>query len=98
MSADAGPHRTCVGCRGRRHIAELVRVTYAHGCVELGGASCGRGAWICCEWTTGSVGRSAVDTACLDAAMRRSGFQRAWRIERRALDTDELLRVLAGSD
>ncbi|NQY56117.1 MAG: YlxR family protein [Ilumatobacteraceae bacterium] len=91
MSAVAGPHRTCVGCRRRHHVDALVRVTHSDGRIDVGGASCGRGAWVCT-----STGRP--DAACVRSAIKRNGFHRAWRVDRRTLDDDELWRVLAPGD
>ena len=52
------PGRTCLGCRGQRPRAELIRIVRdpdGAGCFDLEGRLPGRGAWICPE------------PACLDA-------------------------------
>ena len=67
----AGPIRTCVGCRAKRPQAELVRcVLDADGVAHVDrrgrDGRGGRGAWLC-----------GID--CLEPAMRRGGFERAWK-------------------
>jgi len=62
------PERSCVGCRGKRAQAELIRLH-----VEAGRV---------CLATPGSPGRSAYlcpDPACLTAAGRRRALGRAFR-------------------
>jgi predicted RNA-binding protein YlxR (DUF448 family) len=84
------PERTCVGCRRRRPQAELVRVTLTpDGHAALSRSAAGRGAWLC-ERDGG------LDHDCLDVALRRRGFERAWR--RSVPDTalEELRRLRPG--
>jgi len=67
-TAKAGPVRTCVGCRRRDASAALVRFNQNDGHVVLaGGRTVGRGAWLCPE------------TDCFETAVRRRGFDRAFR-------------------
>jgi predicted RNA-binding protein YlxR (DUF448 family) len=54
-----------------------VRVTKSAAGIIVDGASDGRGAWVC----RGSGATSRVETACLDAAITRHAFARAWRAE-----------------
>jgi len=76
------PHRTCVGCRRARPADALVRVARRpDGSLTLERSAPGRGAWLC----RGSV-------ACLDEAVRRHGFERAFRA---AVPGDEVRRVRA---
>jgi predicted RNA-binding protein YlxR (DUF448 family) len=66
-----------------------VRVTRTDHGIVVGGPSDGRGAWLC----RGTDGRPTV--ACVDAALARHGFERAWRS---GLDVVEAqtIRELAG--
>lgn len=67
LSDRSAPTRTCVGCRERRPQNELHRCAItADGVPLVSRTAPGRGAWIC-------------GTACLDAARRARGFERAWR-------------------
>ena len=62
------PVRTCVGCRRHDTSAGLVRLNVRDGQVVLAGRqAAGRGAWLC------------PDTRCFEAAVRRRGFDRAFR-------------------
>ena len=62
-------YRTCVGCRRRAPLGELVRVIRRRdGTLEVGRTLPGRGAWLC----EGSP-------ACVDLAERRQAFSRALR-------------------
>ncbi|MDA8283140.1 MAG: YlxR family protein [Actinomycetota bacterium] len=71
----AGPVRTCVGCRSRRPAAELVRIARLDdGRLAVDRTAPGRGAWVCAA----GFGRPAAD--CIDAAVRRGGFARAFRV------------------
>jgi predicted RNA-binding protein YlxR (DUF448 family) len=45
--------------------------------IVVDGASDGRGAWVC----RSSGGKGRVEAACLDAAITRRAFPRAWRVE-----------------
>lgn len=60
------PQRTCVGCRRRRAQGELVRCTLGPAGPVVSRTAPGRGAWLC-------------SSACLDTAIRRRAFDRAWR-------------------
>ncbi|MFE7531352.1 YlxR family protein [Kitasatospora sp. NPDC091335] len=75
----ARPERTCVGCRKRAAKHQLLRVTAVEGeCVpDPRGALPGRGAHV------------HPDPACLDLAVRRRAFPRAFRLQG-ALDTERL--------
>ena len=68
MTSRSAPERTCVGCRGRRPQAELVRVVLRDGAVvpAVHGAA-GRGAYLCPQ------------AECLAAAQKRRAFTRAFR-------------------
>ena len=68
------PLRTCVGCRSKRPQHELVRLADGPDGVRIGRAEPGRGAWVC-------------SVHCLQQAVRRKAFDRAWR---RALATEEV--------
>ena len=62
------PTRTCVGCRSARPADQLVRVVRRpDGSLAVDRHGPGRGAWLC----RGSLG-------CLDDAVRRHGFDRAF--------------------
>ncbi|MCX4746411.1 YlxR family protein [Kitasatospora sp. NBC_01287] len=84
----ACPERTCVGCRKRAAKHELLRVTAVEGaCLpDPRGSLPGRGAYL------------HPDPVCLDLAVRRRAFPRAFRLQG-TLDTEELAkRVGAGAD
>ena len=67
--ADAGPIRTCVGCRRRRSPEALVRVVAdGAGGVAIGRTLPGRGAWLCAD-----------DLGCIDRAARKDSLGRALR-------------------
>jgi predicted RNA-binding protein YlxR (DUF448 family) len=66
------PVRSCVGCRTRRAISALLRVTRVSGQIAFDGPSAGRGAWLC-------RAEAGVSRSCLAAAIERGGFARAWR-------------------
>ncbi|MCM2578915.1 YlxR family protein [Streptomyces meridianus] len=79
----ACPERTCVGCRERAAKADLLRVVLVDGecLLDQRGTLPGRGAYV------------HPVTACLDQAVRRRAFLRAFRT-RGPLGTTELrLRV-----
>ncbi|UGY93895.1 YlxR family protein [Streptomyces gobiensis] len=84
--ARACPERTCVGCRERSAKADLLRVVLIDGeCVpDLRGTLPGRGAYV------------HPSPACLDLAVRRRAFPRAFRNKggRGSLDTGELRRCV----
>ena len=71
-----GPVRSCIGCRTKRTSDLLVRVTRVAGRTTVDGVSTGRGAWLCRDRTT--AGR-VVDDRCLDDALRKRAFNKAWR-------------------
>jgi len=63
------PERTCVGCRVKRRQAELVRCAVtADGSPVISRTAPGRGAWLCRGQAT-----------CLQQAIKRRGFERAWK-------------------
>jgi predicted RNA-binding protein YlxR (DUF448 family) len=67
--ARARPQRTCVGCRVRVAKAELLRLVVVDGCLtpDPAGRLPGRGAHL------------HPDLECLDLAVRRRAFSRAFR-------------------
>lgn len=72
------PMRTCVGCRERRAQATFLRVRrLGHGSLApaesrgVGGGARGRSAYLC------------PDRACLERAVKRGGFSRAFAREGR---------------
>ncbi|MET9878413.1 YlxR family protein [Actinacidiphila glaucinigra] len=75
----ARPERTCIGCRERAAKRDLLRVAVVgESCVpDLRGTLPGRGAYV------------HPDTVCLDLAVRRRAFPRAFRA-RETLDTADL--------
>ncbi|HUS43346.1 MAG TPA: hypothetical protein VMY16_11840, partial [Ilumatobacteraceae bacterium] len=52
-----------------------MRITMADGGVVVDGPSDGRGAWLCRSVAAGEIAAAA----CLDAALSRRSFARAWR-------------------
>lgn len=84
------PERTCVGCRQRAdrdQLLRLVREPAPDGSADrirpdLSGSAPGRGAWL------------HPDAACLDLALRRGGFARAFR---GPVDTETLREQLEAS-
>ncbi|RFU88034.1 YlxR family protein [Streptomyces triticagri] len=81
--ARACPERTCVGCRERAAKKDLLRIVAIEGvCApDPRGTLPGRGAYV----------HPAL--VCLDLAVRRRAFSRAFRV-RSALDTAELRRYV----
>ncbi|AYA16448.1 DUF448 domain-containing protein [Streptomyces alfalfae] len=79
----ARPERTCVGCRERAAQSELLRIAEREGaCVpDPSGTLPGRGAYV----------HPAL--VCLDLAVRRRAFPRAFRV-RGPLDTEALRRAV----
>lgn len=79
MSADS--RRTCIGCRTTEHPDQLVRVVTEPGdsglraVVDRTGRLGGRGAWL------------HPSHECLDSALRRRAFRRAFRAP---VDTEEV--------
>ncbi|MGH9188479.1 MAG: YlxR family protein [Acidimicrobiales bacterium] len=81
----AVPLRTCVGCRRKASAAELVRVVLGpSGDLHVGRHLPGRGAWLC-----------AGPDECLEAAIRRRAFGRAFRAEVGAAAVEGLRTSLA---
>jgi len=69
-----------------------VRVTRADGHLATDGASAGRGAWLCrC-----ADGATVVELRCLDDALRRNAFGRAWRTTLRPEDEQAIREELGG--
>ncbi|CAB4861391.1 unannotated protein [freshwater metagenome] len=63
------PLRTCVGCRTKRPQSALVRYALtADGTPVVSRTAAGRGAWLCADGAT-----------CLQQAIKRRGFERAWK-------------------
>ncbi|WP_119295952.1 YlxR family protein [Streptomyces sp. YIM 130001] len=81
--ARACPERTCVGCRERAAKRDLLRIVAIEGvCVpDPRGTLPGRGAYV----------HPAL--VCLDLAVRRRAFSRAFRV-RSPLDTADLNRYV----
>ncbi|MBA0051868.1 YlxR family protein [Streptomyces sp. AJS327] len=82
----ACPERTCVGCRGRSGKRDLLRVVLVEGrCVpDQRGTLPGRGAYV------------HPVTTCLELALRRRGFNRAFRVPG-PFDTVELHALVTQS-
>ncbi|MFF2644328.1 YlxR family protein [Streptomyces niveus] len=78
--ARACPERTCVGCRERAAKSDLLRIVVVEGaCLpDPRGTLPGRGAYV------------HPASFCLDQAVRRRAFPRAFRVKG-PLDTTELL-------
>ena len=75
-----GPVRSCIGCRTKRTSDLLVRLTRAAGRTTVDGVSNGRGAWLCRSRTTDpTAAQAVVDGQCLDDALRKRAFNKAWR-------------------
>jgi len=73
-----GPIRTCVGCRQRRPQRDLVRCALgADDVVHVDRVGPGRGAWLC-------------GAGCLAEAVRRGGFDRAFRRSIRPAQLEQL--------
>src|SRR5699024_12373209 len=85
------PERPCIGCRrvaARTHLVRLVREPAPDGAaprvrVDPTRSAPGRGAWL------------HPDSSCLDLALRRGGFPRAFR---GVVDTGQLVRDLGTPD
>ncbi len=68
---DAGPVRTCVGCRTKRPKSELARVAISSdGSFSTEAGAGGRGAYLC------------RDGACVEAAFATGRLRRALRCDR----------------
>lgn len=78
------PERTCVGCRERSAKSDLLRVAVVGGEIvpDHRGTLPGRGAYV------------HPELVCLDLAVRRRAFSRAFRGPAEALDTAELRRYV----
>ncbi len=70
-----------------------MRVTRVAGEVAIGGASAGRGAWLCHD----TDGACVVAPRCLDDALRRNAFGRAWRTSL-GPDDERVLRADLGGE
>ena len=83
----AEPIRTCVGCGEKVPAGSLVRLVLADGRVVVGAPGRGgRGAWL------------HAAEACLDRAVRRKAFARAFRSRFAAeVDAASLRLLLTGS-
>ena len=63
---EAGPLRTCVGCRTKRPQHELIRIARdSDGAVSIGVQGAGRGAYVCRS-------RSCIEKACANDRLRRA--------------------------
>ena len=71
------PVRSCIGCRQRRQQSALVRVTRSDAGIIVDGPSDGRGAWLC----RGTASGELASPTCVEAALSRRAFARAWRRE-----------------
>ncbi len=69
------PIRTCIGCRQPRPQSALVRLTRSARGIVADGASDGRGAWLCRVTAPDGF----AEPACLDTAIKKGAFARAWR-------------------
>ncbi|MER0448637.1 YlxR family protein [Streptomyces sp. Edi4] len=81
--ARACPERTCVGCRERAAKSDLLRIVAIEGACapDPRGTLPGRGAYV------------HPASVCLDQAVRRRAFSRAFRA-REALDTADLRKYV----
>ena len=67
--------RTCVGCRSPQNAGTLVRVARTHdGSLIVSRNAPGRGAWLCRGPASGLPLAS-----CMESAVRRNAFSRAFR-------------------
>jgi predicted RNA-binding protein YlxR (DUF448 family) len=80
----SAPVRTCIGCRETAPQGELVRLSVAGGAV-VGGRRVGRGAWL------------HPRDACLEQAVRRRAFGRAFRDPGVQADPRVLRDLLTGN-
>jgi hypothetical protein len=67
--------RTCIGCRAVTTPAEMVRIARDGPTLGLGPHLPGRGAWLCAGKTPGVPSED-----CLELAVRRQAFGRAFRV------------------
>ena len=65
-----------------------MRITNVAGGIEVDGPSNGRGAWICADNTT----ERQVAGECLETAIAKRAFARAWRIDIGADDITNIRR------
>ncbi len=80
------PIRTCIGCGERTSPSALVRLCVRSGTVEVDAAHAGgRGAWM------------HAAEACLDRAIRRRAFGRAFRASGVQVEARVLRDLLTGS-
>ena len=91
-----GPVRSCVGCRTRRTSGQLVRITRAAGHIVVGGVSNGRGAWLCRSVGADGLDGSVVEASCLDDALRKRAFNKAWRTTIGSDEEREIREVCGG--
>ncbi len=86
MSQESGgPQRTCLGCRevmSRSELCRIVRAPDGEVLVDLRGKLPGRGASLC--WNRG----------CIEAAVRRRAFDRAFRQPCRPVTADQFAEVV----
>lgn len=67
---DAGPFRTCVGCRSKRPQRDLIRVgRSSDGTLSTTARAAGRGAYLCRE------------ASCIEAAFHSGRLRRALRVD-----------------
>ena len=88
-----GPVRSCIGCRAKRTSDLLVRLTRVAGRTTVDGVSNGRGAWLC---RTQTADGGVVDAQCLDHALRKRAFAKAWRTSLGPGDDDEIRETCGG--
>ena len=88
-----GPVRSCIGCRAKRTSDLLVRLTRVAGRTTVDGVSDGRGAWLCRSRTADQPG---VDGQCLDDALRKRAFNKAWRTTIGSDDELEIREACSG--
>ena len=96
-----GPVRSCIGCRTKRTSDLLVRLTRAAGRTTVDGVSNGRGAWLCRSRTADqtvdqTAEGSVVDGQCLDDALRKRAFNKAWRTTIGSDDELEIREACSG--
>ena len=83
IGAGSRPERTCVGCGGKAGQPELVRLALVEGRVVLDGERRGgRGAWL------------HPLESCLERAVRRKAFARAFRQPGAVAETGSLRAML----
>ncbi|WP_395152996.1 YlxR family protein [Ilumatobacter sp.] len=80
-----GPVRSCIGCRAKRPQSELVRITRSPSGITVDGSSSGRGAWVCRDQRNGGVAGE-----CLDTAITKRAFARAWRSD---VSSDDITNI-----